>query len=67
MAEMFSQGINIILQRPEDSVQIYEVVTEHLKIWHNHVKNNINVGKVPIDDLRKMDDFANAVFCFFSL
>lgn len=62
MAEMFSQGINIILQRPDDSVQIYEVVTEHLRIWHNHVKNNINVGKVPIDDLRKMDDFANAVF-----
>lgn len=62
MVEMFSQGIPIIIDNPLQTVNIYETVKEHLSNWHNHVTYNINVGKVPIDDLRKMDLFAASIF-----
>lgn len=62
MVEYNNKGIPIIVNNPVECVEIYETVKAHLKMWHDHVTNNINVGNVPVDDLRKMDDFASKVF-----
>lgn len=62
MVEYHSRGVPIILTNPPDSIEIYEVVKEHLGAWEQHVKTSYNMGNVPIDDLRKMDEFAAKVF-----
>lgn len=62
MVEMHSKGIPIIVTDPRNTVPIYEVLKQHLADWHRHVQSSINVGVVPVEDLRKMDDFASKIF-----
>lgn len=62
MVEYQNNGIPIIVKNPTQTVEIYETVKAHLTMWHNHTANNINVGNVPVDDLRKMDNFAAKIF-----
>lgn len=62
MVEHNSRGVPIIIDNPSDSVIIYETLNRHLENWRYHVKNSINTGKVPLDDLRKMDEFAAKIY-----
>ena len=62
MAEHASKGVPIIIDNPKDSVIIYETVNQHLMNWRNHVKSSINTGKVPLEDLRKLDEFAAKIY-----
>ena len=62
MVEFHSRGVPIILTNPPDSIFIYETVKQHLTNWEQHVKSSYNMGVVPLDDLRKMDEFAAKVF-----
>jgi hypothetical protein len=61
MVTLSGKGAPLIIDDPKDSVIIYETLLEHLRSWETKIKSSINVGKVPIDDLRLMDEFANKI------
>lgn len=62
MAELFSEGVSIILTEPEKSVVMYEILREHLQDHLEHVNTAINVQKAPLEDLRKLDALAAEIY-----
>lgn len=62
MAELVDQGATVGVVRPEDTKRIYDRVTDHLIAWKHHITSKLNVGKAPIEDLLKLDRFANKVY-----
>ena len=55
IAELTDEGVPITLTRPEDSATIYKILQEHLDDWDRNSRSNINLGIVPVDDLRKLE------------
>lgn len=62
MVTLSGKGVPIILDNPADSVVIYETLKQHLTNWQMHVSGSVNTGKVPMDDLRMMDEFAAKIY-----
>lgn len=58
MVVHFSNGVDLTLRDPKDSVEIYEHLTEHLGRWETVLERVKHPIDVPIEDLRKMDEFA---------
>lgn len=62
MAEHLSNGANLTLETPKDSVVIYRTLREHLMDWKGNAEDPIKRSEVPVDDLRKLDDLAGQVY-----
>jgi len=62
MAEHFANGANMSLENPRVSVEIYETVREHLVNWQRIVQDPLDTTEPPLDDLRKLDEFAGEVY-----
>jgi len=62
MAEHLSNGANLTLETPKDSVAIYQTVREHLMDWKRIVEDPINTSEPPVDDLRKLDELAGEIY-----
>lgn len=64
LVEHYKQGHQVKLRRHEDSKQIYDIISAYLQDWKNKLKEGINVGNPPIDDLILLDRYAAVVFPF---
>lgn len=62
MAELYNDGATMSLEDPSKSVEIYEVLKEHLRNWEAKVRNNVFEIDIPMDDLRKLDELAGEIF-----
>jgi len=62
MAEFYHRGAQLILENSNDSVEIYRVIKNHLEEVQAKLRTRVNVGKVPVEDLRKLDEFATALY-----
>lgn len=61
MVYYFTQGANIILVNPKDSVDVFKFLMRHLYDWRRVVNEVVNFPNPPIEDLRNMSIFASAV------
>ena len=55
IAELSDEGVPVILTNPEDSARIYKIIQEHLDDWDRNSRTNLNLGNVPVEDLRKLE------------
>ena len=62
MAEFFKRGALVGVRKIEDTKIIYERISDHLNAWKLQLQNGLNNGEAPIDDLKLLDQFANAVY-----
>ena len=62
MAELFSEGVTIVLTEPERSVVMYEILREHLTDHLRNAEYAINLQKAPLEDLRKLEALASEIF-----
>lgn len=62
MAKHFSDGASISLVEPEESKQIYGWIVEHIGDWQNEITRDPNRLDVPIEDLRILEKFAEAIY-----
>lgn len=61
IAMYHDEGAPVRLRNPKDAIPIYKMLTEHLQNWKTVIETQFNF-KAPIDDLRKMDALAGAIF-----
>lgn len=62
MAIHHEEGTPIRFKQPEQAIEIYDLIVEHLRNWKRVVDVEFNYGRVPIDDLRCFENFALAIF-----
>lgn len=62
MAELHADGAAIALEDPSKSVEIYEILRNHLNDWSRAVHEAFHDINPPIEDLRKLDDLATEVY-----
>lgn len=62
MAEYFKNGAQIYIPLESDIKLIYEHITNHLNAWKNEIRNNLHIGSAPIEDLKLLDQFGNAIY-----
>lgn len=62
LAELWNEGANISLTRPDDALPIYLAVEAHLQAWKNKIESRFNPGAVPEDDLLILDRFASMIY-----
>jgi hypothetical protein len=62
MMEYWDQGVTVGVVSEKDTKSIYELITNHLLAWKRHLEVEINVRGAPLDDLIKLDAFANIVY-----
>jgi hypothetical protein len=62
MVEYWEAGVTIGIADQKDTKVIYELISDHLNAWKNKLENELNIRHAPIDDLVKLDNFANAVY-----
>lgn len=61
MCAFFDEGAPITLHRPEDAVQIYQMLMEHLANWNWIIHNFFDCDPPPAEDFILMDDFAKTI------
>lgn len=61
MVEYHKQGVNIRVVKRQDVLTIYDYITRHLQAWKERLNQGLNIGDAPIQDLIKLDEFANVV------
>lgn len=59
---LHDEGARIIFKNPEDTGKIYKLLREHLENWKWVVDTQLNGVNPPVDDLRKMDALAAAIY-----
>lgn len=62
MAEKAHQGAQIALMHPDDSKQIYEWIRDHIADWHDALLVDPNRRDAPLEDLSKLEEFAEQIF-----
>jgi hypothetical protein len=62
MVEYWKAGARLILCNPKDSETIYGWIREHVQGKMNKLGTSLNVGNVPIQDLKDLDDFARSIY-----
>ena len=58
MAEIYSQGSSIVLQKPEESLEICEIIFQHLTDWMNHSQKGLGGLNPPIEELKQLEHLA---------
>lgn len=62
MAIYFDEGAPIKMVNPIDAIPIYRLILEHLETWKHIINTEVNIGNPPIEDLKKFDNLAAALF-----
>jgi hypothetical protein len=62
MFEYWRAGVTVGVVKNGDTRVIYEYIRDHLKMWHEHMAKSLNLGDVPLEDLKKLDEFAGIVY-----
>ncbi|WP_233874788.1 hypothetical protein [Paraburkholderia adhaesiva] len=62
MAQYWADGISIGLVDPKDAQEIYERLTNHLYAWKDKLENPACMHDAPLEDLVRLDAFANVVY-----
>lgn len=62
MVEYHQKGVNIYVNRYEDTKEIYELISNHLNAWKQQLENGFNIRGAPVEDLLMLDKFANVVY-----
>lgn len=62
MALYFDEGAPIRLADPKDAMHLYRLILEHLENWKQIIQTELNIGNPPIDDLKKFDNLAAALY-----
>lgn len=60
MIEAHENGLSVAVENPKDISEIYNVLEGHLLVYKNRPKINRGVG--PVDDLIKMENFAQEIY-----
>lgn len=60
--EYYHRGAKIIFEDPHQSVKAYQWLKDYLNEQHHRVQHNINIGKIALSDLKKMDEFAEVLY-----
>ena len=55
------EGSPIRLANPRNAVEIYDLIMQHLLNWNRVVNTEFNIGEVPIDDLKILENFAGEI------
>lgn len=61
MFEYWREGITVGVVNELDTKKIYEIISNHLVAWKHHLQYEVNVRGAPLDELVKLDEFANTV------
>lgn len=62
-AERLHNGVRVAINSPEDGVEIYEIIMQHLIDWYNYLKvDSIVYREVPIEGLAKLAELAGEIF-----
>lgn len=62
MVDYHRRGIPVKVVHFDDVEKIYHYIELHLQGWVNNLKNNLNIGDVPVEDLMAMNEFANSIY-----
>lgn len=62
LAQLNARGARIILEKPNDAVRMYEWLQDHLQNQRSRMISTINTGKIPVEDLKILDDFATLLY-----
>lgn len=62
MAVHLDNGANLTLEDPRKSVEIYQIIREHLTNWQRQVQTSIVISEAPVEDLRMLDKLASEVY-----
>ncbi len=62
LVDYHKEGVPIRIVNKKDVEDIYLAINEHLEAWKLQIRNGINIGDAPIEDLIAMDAFANDVY-----
>jgi hypothetical protein len=62
MVVYYSKGVQVSIVSKEDVKKIYERISDHLNQWKQNLEKSLNIGNAPLEDLKLMDRFANAVY-----
>lgn len=62
MVVYYHKGVQVYVVNKEDTKKIYERISEHLNQWKVKLEKSLNLGDAPLEDLKLMDKFANAVY-----
>lgn len=62
MVLLSSEGAPIQLANPREAVEIYQNLKQHLDNWRILTEQVLNAPEPPVDDLRKMDQFAASIY-----
>lgn len=65
MMEYYEQGVTVGVVADKDTKRIYDFITDHLLAWRHHLQTELNTritSAAPLEDLVKLDQFANVVY-----
>ena len=62
MVEYFQKGTIVGVKKVADTKIIYERIVDHLNAWKKQLREGLNNGEAPLQDLIDLDQFANAVY-----
>jgi len=62
MVECYHSGGQIYIPSEETVLEIYNRITNHLNVWMSEIRHTRNLSIAPIEDLKKLDDFANSIY-----
>lgn len=62
MCDYFQEGADIRVRKKEDTVKIYNIISNHLEGWQRFLAVNINMKGPPLEDLILLDRFASVVY-----
>ncbi len=57
-----TKGVAITIEKPERSVIIYELIREATQAWVDEMRFAVKPRLPPLEDLKKLDDFAAAIW-----
>jgi hypothetical protein len=58
----YNKGVQVHIVNKEDTKKMYERISDHLNDWKHNLEKSLNIGSAPLEDLKLMDRFANAVY-----
>lgn len=61
MLEYYKRGKPFRVVNIRDTEEIYATVHQYLLCWENRLKNSVNIGNAPIEDLIDLDSFAGKI------
>lgn len=61
MLEYYKRGKPFSIVNIQNAEEIYTTIHQYLLSWESRIKNSVNIGNAPIDDLIDLDSFAGKI------